>query len=211
MSLVAVAPPFLTPKVEADDMSALMGLAARASAGDDGAARQLLMSVRPAMTRTISAVLGPQHAELEEVAHESPIGFLRALAAFRGECHPAGYASRIALHTALRARRRAKLERARSDEIARLSPPEESSSLPSEEAASERRRSVMRDLLEDLPPEQAETLALRVVLGWSLEEVALATGAPVNTVRSRVRLAKEALRRRIEADPHLIDDLGVGT
>ncbi len=201
----------MRPKLEADDTSGLMQLAARAAAGDDGAARQLLQSVRPAMTRTIAAVLGPKHPEVEDVAQESMIGFLRALGAFRGDCHPAGYASRIALHTALRARRRAKLERARSDELARLSTPEEATALPSEEAASERRRGVLRDLLEDLPPEQAETLALRVVLGLSLEEVALATGAPVNTVRSRVRLAKEALRRRIEDSPNLVDDLGVET
>jgi RNA polymerase sigma factor (sigma-70 family) len=199
----------MPPTVEADEMGELIKLAMRASAGDDVAARQLLRSVRPAMTRTIAAVLGSKHPEVEDVAQESMIGFLRALAAFRGDCHPAGYASRIALHTALRTRRRAKLERERSDKLARLSPPE-TSSLPSEEAAGERCRSVMRDLLEDLPSEQAEALALRVVLGWSLEEVALATGAPVNTVRSRVRLAKEALRRRIEASPHLIDDLGVG-
>jgi len=52
-------------------------------------------------------------------------------------------------------------------------------------------------------------LALRVMLGWSLEDVAQATGAPLNTVRSRVRLAKEALRRRIEADPSLADRLEV--
>jgi RNA polymerase sigma-70 factor (ECF subfamily) len=48
------------------------------------------------------------------------------------------------------------------------------------------------------------------VLGWSLEEVASATGVPVNTVRSRVRLAKEALRRRIEALPHLAVELEAG-
>jgi RNA polymerase sigma-70 factor (ECF subfamily) len=60
-------------------------------------------------------------------------------------------------------------------------------------------------LLEDLPEEQADVLALRVVLGLSLEEVAQATGAPLNTVRSRVRLAKEALRRRIESTPELAD------
>jgi RNA polymerase sigma-70 factor (ECF subfamily) len=189
-------------------MSALVELAALASSGDDTAARQLLAKVRPAMTRTIAAVLGPKHPEVEDVAQESMIGFLRALAAFRGDCHPAGYASRIALHTALRARRRAKVERMRSDTLARLTP-RETTALPSEEAAGERCRTLMRDLLEDLPSEQAEALALRVVLGWSLEEVALATGAPVNTVRSRVRLAKEALRRRIEASPNLLDALGV--
>jgi RNA polymerase sigma-70 factor (ECF subfamily) len=33
--------------------------------------------------------------------------------------------------------------------------------------------------------------------------VARASGAPVNTVRSRVRLAKEALRARIAAQPAL--------
>jgi RNA polymerase sigma-70 factor (ECF subfamily) len=67
----------------------------------------------------------------------------------------------------------------------------------------------LRDLLTDLPEEQADALALRVMLGWSLEDVAQATGAPLNTVRSRVRLAKEALRRRVDADPSLADQLEV--
>ena len=41
------------------------------------------------------------------------------------------------------------------------------------------------------------------------EEVARATGAPLNTVRSRVRLGKEALRRRIETDAVLASALEV--
>ncbi len=45
--------------------------------------------------------------------------------------------------------------------------------------------------------------ALRVVLGWSLPEAEAATGIPLNTVRSRVRLAKNALRAAVEADPML--------
>jgi len=200
----------MTPKVDPDDSSGLLTLATHAAAGDDGAARELLQAVWPAMKRTIVGVLGPGHPDVEDVSQESMIGFLRALAAFRGECHPAGYASRIALHTALRARRRAKLSRSRADEMARFAMTEQVATAPSD-AASERRRRVLRELLEDLPTEQAEALALRVVLGWTLEEVALATGAPVNTVRSRVRLAKEALRRRIEANPRLIDDLEVGS
>jgi DNA-directed RNA polymerase specialized sigma24 family protein len=44
---------------------------------------------------------------------------------------------------------------------------------------------------------------MRVVLGRSIEEIAQETDAPVNTVRSRLRLAKEALRLRIETDPSL--------
>ena len=67
----------------------------------------------------------------------------------------------------------------------------------------------MRTLLDDLPPEQAEALALRTMLGWSLEEIARASAAPVNTVRSRLRLAKESLRRKIEASPGLLEALGM--
>jgi RNA polymerase sigma-70 factor (ECF subfamily) len=66
----------------------------------------------------------------------------------------------------------------------------------------------LRTLLEELPEIQAETFALRVALGYSMQEVAAATGAPVNTVRSRLRLAREALRRRIEQDPSLSEVLG---
>lgn len=198
----------MTAKVDANDCEGLTELATRAATGDDAAARQLLHAVGPAVRRAISGVLGPSHPELDDVAQESMIGFLRALGAFRGECHPAGYAARIALHTALRARRRAKVEQSRADELARLSTPLDGP-VPAADAEAERRRDVLRNLLEELPPEQAETLALRVVLGWSLEEVSLATGAPINTVRSRVRLAKEALRRRIEENPHLALTLGV--
>jgi RNA polymerase sigma-70 factor (ECF subfamily) len=63
--------------------------------------------------------------------------------------------------------------------------------------------------LADLPSEQAEALAMRVVLGWSLKEIAVYGSVPLNTVRSRLRLAKEALRRRIELAPHLASALEV--
>lgn len=75
-------------------------------------------------------------------------------------------------------------------------------------AEQRRLREVMRALLARIPAEQAEAIALRFVLGWSLEEVARVTEAPVNTVRSRVRLAKKALRAAIEGDPVLAEELG---
>ena len=65
----------------------------------------------------------------------------------------------------------------------------------------ERRRDLVRTLLREIPDAQAETLVLRMALGYSIEEVSRITTAPVNTVRSRLRLAKEALRGRIDADP----------
>ena len=81
--------------------------------------------------------------------------------------------------------------------------------LPPEQLRASRRKKLVLDLLNDIPDEQAESLALRFVLGWSLGEVAKATGVPVNTVRSRLRLAKEALKSRIEQDADLTDALGM--
>ena len=53
--------------------------------------------------------------------------------------------------------------------------------------------------LEALPEEQAEVLVMQFVLGFSPSEIAGATGVPVNTVRSRVRLGREALAKRLLA------------
>jgi RNA polymerase sigma-70 factor (ECF subfamily) len=179
-----------------------LDLTGRASAGDLLATQEFLEMVTPLVARVVTGVLGGGHADLDDVVQQSLIAILRALPAFRGDCHPLGYASRIAFRTALRARRRTHLDVTRRQVLARLSSHEQAP-MPSHEASGEARRRLLRELLDDIPEEQAETLTLRVVLGWSLDEIARATNAPVNTVRSRVRLAKEALRRRIEAAPDL--------
>jgi RNA polymerase sigma-70 factor (ECF subfamily) len=180
-------------------------LATRAAAGDLAATQELLAYVWPTLTRVASGVLGANHADLDDAVQQSMIALVRALPAFRGECHPAGYASRITLRVALRVRKGRKRDESRRESLGHLGPSEHEEPTVSEAALGARRRELLRELLEDLPEEQAEALTLRVVMGWSLEEVARASGAPVNTVRSRVRLAKEALRARIDAQPALAE------
>lgn len=180
-------------------------LATRAAAGDLAATQEFLAYVWPTLSRVAAGVLGARHPELDDAVQQSMIALVRALPAFRGECHPAGYASRITLRVALRVRRNVKRDTNRREALEQLSPGDEHAHSVNDGASAARRRELLRELLEDLPEEQAEALALRVVMGWSLEEVAQASGAPVNTVRSRVRLAKEALRQRIEALPALAE------
>jgi RNA polymerase sigma-70 factor (ECF subfamily) len=180
-------------------------LATRAAAGDLAATQDFLAYVWPTLTRVAAGVLGARHADLDDAVQQSMIALVRALPAFRGECHPAGYASRITLRVALRVRKNSKRDANRRETWVMLEGDGENAPAPSVQALSARRRDLLRELLEELPEEQAEALTLRVVMGWSLEEVAKASGAPVNTVRSRVRLAKEALRARIEAQPALAE------
>ncbi|MEI9935895.1 MAG: sigma-70 family RNA polymerase sigma factor [Pseudomonadota bacterium] len=208
MSLV-VAPNKPSSSASQDDAVELTALARLAGTGDPAATRRFLDRVWPTLSRVVNGVLGVRHPEVDDVIQQSLIAVLQALSAFRGECHPAGYASRIALHVALRARRNAALRRLRSQSLAQISAADPDAYWPGCDVSAERRKRALRDLLTDLPEEQADALALRIMLGWSLEDVAQATGAPLNTVRSRVRLAKEALRRRIEADPSLADELEV--
>jgi RNA polymerase sigma-70 factor (ECF subfamily) len=54
-------------------------------------------------------------------------------------------------------------------------------------------------LLEKLPPAQHSTLLLHVLEDFSLEEIAIITGVPVGTVKSRLHHAKRALRKLVEA------------
>jgi RNA polymerase sigma factor (sigma-70 family) len=197
------------PGSSANDAAELTALARLAGSGDPAATRRFLDQVWPTLSRVVNSVLGSRHPEVDDVIQQSLIAVLQALSAFRGDCHPAGYASRIALHVALRARRNATVRRARNETLAQISASDSDVQWPAAEVSAERRKKALRDLLADLPEEQADALALRTILGWSLEEVAQATGAPLNTVRSRVRLAKEALRRRIDADPTLADELEV--
>ena len=88
--------------------------------------------------------------------------------------------------------------------------PRSRSPLAGDDPEAPRRRALLRALLDELPEAQAETLVLRIMLGFSMAETAEATSVPLNTVRSRLRLAKEALRSRIEQDPCLAEMLEVG-
>lgn len=160
------------------------------------------------MLRVVRGVMGPYAAEVDDALQQSLIALIHALPAFRSECAPAGYACRIAFRTALAVRRKARLASLRRDDGVDTDQLR-GDLVSSASSDAQRRTDVVRSLLDELPPEQAEALAMRTMMGWSLEEIAAASGSPLNTIRSRLRLAKEALRRKIEADPTLAEELGV--
>lgn len=176
----------------------LAGLTRSAQRGDRAATEKLLGALGPRLLRTVRGVLGSGHPELEDTLQESMLLFVRSLPAFRGEGDVTGYAVRITLRAAIAARKR---YRQRAPEPEPEAAVEEGGDAPQPDAVlSARRRDILRRLLEELPEAQAEALGLRVVLGHSLEESARLAGVPENTIRSRIRLAREALKKRIESE-----------
>jgi RNA polymerase sigma-70 factor (ECF subfamily) len=189
---------------EADD---LVPLVARCRRGERDAIKTLVMTLGPAMLQMVRRVLGAGHPDVEDALQEATIGLVKSLSGFRGDCSTRHFACRIAMLTALKARRRG-----RGDDGTLLRLADHDRHLDDDGTTdgdahdwllASHRREALRRLLDDLPDPQAEALVLHCVAGLTLGELAAATQAPIETARSRLRLAKAALRERISLDPSL--------
>lgn len=165
--------------------------------------RDFVRATAPSILRVVRQILGAGHPELTDVVQEAQFGALEALATFRGQCTVLHFVWRVAALTAMNARRRLQLREqiTPADDTLDGYPSDEPS--PMGHALAARRRDAFRKLLDELPAVQSEVLALHCVLGLTIAEVASATGAPSNTVRSRLLAAKAALRERVSAEPEL--------
>jgi RNA polymerase sigma factor (sigma-70 family) len=185
------------PQGPRDELAALAGAFAE---GNVGAARTLVSAVGGTVLSAVRMVLGPGHTDVEDVAQDSMIGFLEGLARFRGECSIVHFAGRVAVLTAMAARRRQRTRDrwvvADEDESGLVAAGADSSPLARLEAA--RRRETVRRLLDELPETTAEAVALHFILGHTVQEIAAATQVPVNTVWSRLRIGKERMREKLD-------------
>jgi RNA polymerase sigma factor (sigma-70 family) len=179
-------------------------LASRVVTGNREALRTFLAIVTPHLLRVVRRVLGSAHPDVEDVTQEAALGVVQALPRFRQEGTVLHFACRIAVLTAMNTRRRdATQKRARAggtadpEDVAGVEPSPENAAIGAALAP------IVRELLDALPEPLAEALALHCVLGHTVAEVAASSGVPVETVRSRLRLAKQALRKRILGDPWL--------
>jgi RNA polymerase sigma-70 factor (ECF subfamily) len=136
--------------------------------------------------------MGARHTDLEDTIQECFVDVTRGLPSYRFEGSLLGFVTKIAVRRALAHRRRS-VERLRNLQLL--------DDLNSEAPAADgnvgeiERAEVMRDLIRRLRPIQAETLVMRVVLGFTIEEIAHATDVSVNTVKTRLRLGKNSLRK----------------
>ena len=195
---------------ETGAQDALLPMVRLAADGDRDAARELVKAVGPAMLRAVRKVMGHRTSDVEDVLQEAVEGLLLALPSFKGQCTVLHFACRVAVLSALASRRRATFRAefvVDAPEAAEQSPSPAAS--PLEGASANRRRQVVGQLLDDLPPAQSEVLVLHCALGFSVDEIALSVGRPKETVRSRLRLAKQALRERISASAELAELLEV--
>ena len=166
-------------------------LAREALGQEPTAVRRFLLAVSPAIRRACRSVMGAQHTDLEDTIQDCLIDVTRALPSYRFEGNLFGYVSKIAVRRALVSRRR---NTARVRHLQLLEDLHDGLPVADANAREIERAELIRDLIRRLRPIQAETLVLRVVLGFSVEEIAQLTEVSVNTVKTRLRLGKNTLR-----------------
>lgn len=158
------------------------------------AVRAFLLAIAPAIWRACRGVMGSRHSDLEDTIQDCFVDVTRGLPSYRFEGSLLGFVTKIAIRRALAHRRRS-VERVRNLQL--LDDLNDQAPLADANVGEIERAEVMRDLIRRLRPIQAETLVMRVVLGFSVEEIALATEVSVNTVKTRLRLGKNALRKSL--------------
>lgn len=176
-----------------------------AVAGDPAAIGAVLRELAPEVARVVRAILGPNDMGVEDAIQDGLLSLMHALPSFRRDCSLRRYANRIAARTALHARHRSRAARQREEHFGQEVRPH--AYIDGQHELTLRRKAFVHRLFDVLPEAQAEVLALRFLLGYSLDEIAQAVGAPLNTVRSRIRLAKEVMRAHLEDDPELLEHL----
>jgi RNA polymerase sigma-70 factor (ECF subfamily) len=93
-----------------------------------------------------------------------------------------------------------RLDRRRRSPLARFfgGPREIPVELPDHRSPSMATMTALRIAFDQLHPDQRAVIALHLHAGYSVAETAELVGAPVETVRSRLRLGRERLRRALE-------------
>jgi RNA polymerase sigma-70 factor (ECF subfamily) len=200
--LPLAAPPPRIGFEDPTDLGRLTPLVRAAQEGNTAAVDTLLAGLAAPLLHAVRALMGPRHPDIEDLVQEVLIAVVDALPSFRGECTLLHFAIRIAARRTTVVRRRSRSITGWLETFWRSEYPLSTQPIsPRDETIADRRRTLMRTLLGELPEAQAEAMVLRLGLGYSIEEIAAISSAPINTVRSRLRLAKDALRSRIEADP----------
>jgi RNA polymerase sigma-70 factor (ECF subfamily) len=164
-------------------------------------AERLLDRVRATVHYLVAA--DPDADDLVQLAM---VEILRSVAGFRGESRLETWADRITIRTTMRGlgKRRRRQARLTCESVDELAPVEEQ-----ERELSRRllRRRLAR-ALGRLSPERRVAVVLRHVHGYSVQEIAELTDAPINTVRDRLRKGVKRLRGLTRTDPLLRDWAG---
>ena len=145
------------------------------------------------------SMLGVRDADLEDAAHDTFVSAYRGLATFEGRSSHRTWLFGIARHVAIDLRRKHQVRRESGDEA-----PEAHDPTPGPERAMEvvQARVLLDAALAELSDEQRDTFLLYELGGYTGADIAELMEAPLQTVFSRLRRAREHVEARSQTLLH---------
>lgn len=165
---------------------------AAASRGDRDAAEALCRELLPRVRNLVRYLLRGD-ARVDDVAQEALIAVLRGLATFRGDGRFESWVDRVVARATFSALRRIRAE----TQPGQHAPVEGDAAVEVHGGDGYVLRRELALALDRLPGDQRESLVLHFAVGMTVPEIAEAAAAPIETVRSRLRLGKAALREAL--------------
>ncbi|MFJ8040572.1 RNA polymerase sigma factor [Kitasatospora sp. NPDC096147] len=171
-----------------------------AQRGDEEAFRLLFRTVQPGLLRYLRVLVGGGPEDAEDIASETWLQIARDLGGFRGDADGfRGWAATIARHRAmdhLRRVRRRPIADLPEAYLAELAAAEDTAG----SAVSAVSTADALALIAELPPDQAEAVLLRVVVGLDAAGAAAVLGKRAGTVRMAAHRGLRRLAARLEGE-----------
>jgi len=161
-----------------------------AATGDRAAAESLCRELLPRVRNLVRYLLRGD-TRVDDVAQEALIAVLRGLGTYRGDGRFESWVDRVVARATFGAIRRIRAETQPGAESGVVEP------VDAGHDASYAERREVAVALDRLAGDQREALVLHFVVGMTVAEIADTVGAPFETVRSRLRLGKAALREAL--------------
>ena len=167
-----------------------------AQQGDEQAFRVVYRDLQPRLLRYLRTMVG---GDAEDVASEAWLHIARDLAGFRGDSDGfRGWAATIARHRALdhqrRHRRRPQPSPTPIEDLGDLAAPDDTAQNALDTVATQEAVA----MIADLPPDQAEAVMLRVVVGLDAETAGQVLGKKAGAVRTAAYRGLRRLATRLE-------------
>jgi RNA polymerase sigma-70 factor (ECF subfamily) len=161
----------------------------RAKAGDHDAFAELVER-HEAMVYSLGYHFFGDRSRAEEVAQDAFLQLYRSLGAIESDSHLLYWLRQVTTRRCIDVARRTRLKAVSLEDAAELS-----TSSKSADPFLDRR---LRQYIEDLPEMQRAVVTLRYQEDLDPSEICRIVGMPVNTVKSHLHRALQALRRKLE-------------
>lgn len=190
-----------------DPDDALSDAVNRAQRGDEQAFRHVYRAVQPRLLNYLRALVGESDAE--DVAAESWVRIARDLPSFHGDADGfRAWASTIARHRATDHLRRRRPVTSLPHELLPHRPTPHDTASQAEETFTTR---AALALIAQLPPDQAQAVLLRVVMGLDAPAAARVLGKRPGAVRTATHRGLRTLARKVNHDAEHSTGTGAST